>query len=69
MGREVGPGIPAAEGDGSGVVGAGRGLRRVEGAEPDPGLLPGVPDLGSEPAPWPLPDAAEPRRPVGYLGS
>lgn len=69
-GREVGLGLGPTEGSSGCVVGSSRVLRRVEGAEPDPSLFPGVSNLGGESAPRPLPHAAEPdflgRRGLGF---
>lgn len=58
--RKVGLSLRPPEGDGGGVVGPGGVLGGVEGAEPHPGFLPGIPDLGRKPPPRPLPDAAVP---------
>ncbi|KAK3022017.1 hypothetical protein RJ639_045178 [Escallonia herrerae] len=66
---KVGLGLWAAQGPGGGVVGAGGVLRRVEGAEPDPGLLPRVADLGGKPAPRPLSDPPIPWLYLGRSGS
>ena len=48
----------ALDGDGGGVVRAGRHLRVVERAEPDARLLAGLPDLGHPLAPGPHAHAA-----------
>ncbi|PON39391.1 hypothetical protein PanWU01x14_305700 [Parasponia andersonii] len=57
---EVGLGLGSAEGASRRVVGTRRVVGGVEGAEPDPGLLPGVSDLGRESPPRSLPHAPVP---------
>lgn len=56
VGGEIGLGVIAIEGNGSVVVGAGGDL---ESSEPDPGLLPGVTNLGGNSTPWALANAKE----------
>jgi len=51
---EVGLGFDAAERAGGAVVGQSRLFGSVEGAEPDPRLLPWVTNLGGVTAPWTL---------------
>ncbi|CAL9116915.1 unnamed protein product, partial [Musa acuminata var. zebrina] len=61
VGAEVGKvevGVGAVEAAGSLVVGQSRLLGGGEGAEPEAGPLPGLPDLGHPLAPRPLPDSA-----------
>ncbi|KAH7672243.1 hypothetical protein IHE45_09G042500 [Dioscorea alata] len=58
---EVGASFRAAKSACSGVVGTGGILGGVEGAEPNPCLLPWVSDLRRETAPWSLPHASVPR--------
>lgn len=57
--REISLGLGPPEGTSGSVVCPGRVLGRVEGAEPDPSLLPRVSDLGGESAPRSLPHAPE----------
>lgn len=70
VGAEVGKvevGVGAVEAAGSLVVGQSRLLGGGEGAEPEAGPLPGLPDLGHPLAPRPLPDSAVPAG--GVLGA
>lgn len=66
---EIGFGFRAVEGACGGVVSVRGFLGGVEGTEPNPGFLHGVPYLGCESPPWPLSDPTVARRIGGDIGN